>query len=221
VPQKPLPKSMPLRPGARAHVDLPVDQSSFFYNPLVAEWHAFRGRQVVDYLQFFSGVVRNTCLSDARVYTHQIVPFANPGWDQSKFAIDASLMELPGIRLGASLYGEATYGSSFSSWLESTTHKSYGITEFHPLKSMVGPDVRRMLARHKAQGADFISFFLEPRTADGPVPRNHNIFSLDPDNRRFSSDHLYRALKEAIGPAPAVPQSGTRPPNPAAVNSTP
>ena len=40
------------------------------------------------------------------------------------------------IELGVSLYGEPTYGTSFFNWLDSSPHKHYGVTEFHPLKAM-------------------------------------------------------------------------------------
>ncbi len=65
--------------------------------------------------------------------------------------------------MGVSLYGEPTYGSSFFKWLAGTRHKHYGVTEFHPLKPLDARDLRRVLAAHEAQGAQFLSFFLEPR----------------------------------------------------------
>ena len=58
--------------------------------------------------------------------------------------------------------------------------------------------VQRMLARHAAQGAEFLSFFIEPRWHGQLVPRPHNIFSLDPDNPQFGSDALYRSLQRAL-----------------------
>jgi hypothetical protein len=189
--QKPLPPSREADSQVKAYLDLPLDRSSYFYNPLVPLWHAFRGEQVADYLEYFAKVVNATCLRDTQLYTHQIIPFSNPGWDANKYAIDASLQQLPGIRLGVSLYGEPTYGNSFIEWLRSTPHKAYGITEFHPLKAMSPGDFQAMLDRHAAHGASFISFFLEPRWQGQLVSREHNIFSFDPENREFGSSALY------------------------------
>ncbi|MEO7392688.1 MAG: beta-galactosidase, partial [Ramlibacter sp.] len=175
--QKALPASRQPGEEVRGHVDLPADQSSYFYNPLVPLWHAWRGRQVVDYLQYFAKSVKDSCLSGTTLYTHQIVPFTNPGWDQNKYAIDASLQKLESIRLGVSLYGEPTYGTSFMQWFGTSGHSNYGVTEFHPMKAMATPELQQTLDLHAAHGADFVSFFLEPRWDGKLVSRGHNIFS--------------------------------------------
>ena len=198
LPQKALPSSREPDAGTKAHVDLPVEQSSYFYNPLVPLWHAFRAQQVVDYLEYFATVVRGSCLADTAIYTHQIVPFTNPGWDQNKYAIDASLQKLDGIRLGVSLYGEPTYGTSFLQWLGASGHARYGVTEFHPMKAMGTREFQAVLDTHAAQGADFVSFFLEPRWDGQLLSRGHNIFSFDPRNDKFGSAQLYKAAADSL-----------------------
>lgn len=195
LPQKHLPTSAPADVRLQAHIDLPADQSAYYYNPLVPLWHAFRGKQVVEYLKFFNGVVNQSCLAGTPHYTHQIIPFTNPSWDANKFAIQASLQPMGAIRLGVSLYGDAAYGTSFPRWYESTTHRSYGVTEFHPLKAMDAPAMQRILAQHAARGAEFLSFFLEPRWKGQLVTRDHNMFSFDPDNKIFNSDNLHSSIK--------------------------
>jgi hypothetical protein len=194
MPQKPLPPSREPGPSFKGHVDLPVNESSYYYNPLVPLWHDFRGRQVVDYLEYFGAVVKTSCLADTKLYTHQIVPFTNPGWDENKFAIHASLQPLRDIGLGVSLYGEPTYGNSFMQWLSTSGHRAYGVTEFHPLRAMEPVELRKVLDAHAARGAKFVSFFLEPRWNGRLVARQHNIFSLDPENPEFGSAQLYRAV---------------------------
>jgi hypothetical protein len=198
LPQKALPVARRPDASVHAHVDLPAEHSSYFYNPLVPLWHAFRGQQVAHYLQTFAAVVRSSCLAQAPLYTHQIVPFSNPGWDENKYAIEASLRPMDGLRLGVSLYGEATYGQSFMRWLQSSGHLRYGVTEFHPMKPMDAPTLRRTIEQHAARGAEFISFFLEPRWQDRLVTREHNIFSFDPENTRFGSSELYRSARAAL-----------------------
>lgn len=198
LPQKPLPASAPADGALQAHIDMPADQSAYYYNPLVPLWHAFRQKQVVDYLKFFDGVVNQSCLAGTPHYTHQIIPFTNPSWDANKYAIQASLQPMGDIRLGVSLYGDATYGSTFSQWYAKTAHRGYGVTEFHPLKAMDAPAVQRMLGQHATQGAEFVSFFLEPRWQGKVVERDHNIFSLDPSNGQFGSDELYKSVQKTI-----------------------
>ena len=198
LPQKHLPTSAPADVRLQAHIDLPADQSAYYYNPLVPLWHAFRGQQVVEYLKFFDGVVNQSCLAGTPHYTHQIIPFTNPSWDANKFAIQASLQPMGAIRLGVSLYGDAAYDTSFPRWYGSTGHRGYGVTEFHPLKAMDAPAMQRILAQHAARGAEFLSFFLEPRWQGQLVARGHNMFSFDPENKRFNSDYLHSSIKNIL-----------------------
>ena len=196
--QQALPASAPPDAALQAHIDWPTEQSSYYYNPLVPLWHSFRGQQVVDYLQFFQGVVKQSCLAGTPHYTHQIIPFTNPSWDENKFAIQASLRALPGMRLGVSLYGDATYGTAFSQWYASTGHPGYGVTEFHPLKAMNAPALQHTLNQHAARGAQFLSFFLEPHWQGQLVARDANMFSLSPENAPFGSAQLYQSAQRLL-----------------------
>jgi len=97
-----------------------------------------------------------------------------------------------------SLYGEPTYGNSFMQWLAGSGHTHYGVTEFHPMKAMGAQEFAAMLDTHAAHGADFVSFFLEPRSEGQLLSRGHNIFSFDPRNDRFGSAQLYKAVGDSI-----------------------
>lgn len=198
LPQKKLPASRAADPSIKGSVDLPAEQSSYFYNPLVTYWHAFRALQVADYLRSFSQALHPPCLAQTQRYTHQILPFTHPAWDETKFAVDASLRKLDDIDLGVSLYGEPTYGTSFFNWLDSGPHKHYGVTEFHPLRAMDPKELDAMMARHARHGAAFVSFFLEPRWKGSLVPRAHNVFSLDPDNTKYGSNLLYESVHRLL-----------------------
>ena len=198
APQTTLPRSTPPDPTLQAHIDMPVERAAYYYNPLVPLWHAFRQKQVVDYLKFFDDVVSTSCLAKIPHYTHQIIPFTNPSWDANKYAMQSSLQPMGNIRLGVSLYGDAAYGSTFASWYTHTAHRGYGVTEFHPLKAMDAKQVQDMLDEHVTRGAEFLSFFLEPRWQGTLVERGHNLFSLDPDNEKFGSARLYQSLQEIL-----------------------
>lgn len=184
--------------GLQGSIDHPADLAVFYFNPLVPLWHEFRNQQVVRYLAHFERLVRDSCLADVPLYTHQIAPFVNPGWDTSKFAAEASLRDAGGLRLGISLYGEATYGNSFFDWLETTRHRQYGVTEFHPLKAMTPDELRSVLERHRKQGATFVSFFLDARPRGIRDEASSNIFAFDPSNPRFGSDALYGAVRAVL-----------------------
>jgi hypothetical protein len=182
----------------RGSVDHPPDGASVMFNPLVPLWHEFRGQQVVDYLGAFERLLRASCLGEIPLYTHQIAPFVNPGWDATRFAVDASLRQPGGLVLGISLYGEATYGSSFFDWLGTTSHRRYGVTEFHPLRAMSTDELAATIERHRSRGAVFVSFFLDARPLESRDPALSNAFSFDPGNPLFGSDKLYEATRELL-----------------------
>lgn len=184
--------------GLEGSIDHPPDLAVFMFNPLVPLWHEFRNLQVVRYLAHFERIVRGSCLANVPLYTHQIAPFVNPSWETSKFAADASLNEAGGLRLGISLYGEATYGHSFFDWLGTTGHRHYGVTEFHPLKAMSPDELRSVLDRHRQHGATFVSFFLDARPRDIRDQASSNIFAFDPSNSRFGSDALHGAVRAVM-----------------------
>ena len=196
LPMKPLPAFAAIRPTTRAHIDTPVDQSTYYFNPLAPLWHEFRGRQVQHYLEHFARVVKRSCLAKVPTYAHQIMPMTNPSWDAEKFAIDASLQASALLKPGVSLYGGATYGMTLFDWLARTRQQYYGITEFHPLRPMAAQDLHHALMDHRQRGAQFLSFFLESDWPGRPSHAVENMFSIDERNPQFGSDQLHGALRE-------------------------
>lgn len=193
-----LPPSSPLDTAIEAHIDSPQEQASYYFNPLVSLWHEFRGQQIVRYLQYFNKIVDQSCLAGTPHYTHQIIPFTNPSWDTTKYAIDASLKPTTGMQLGVSLYGDASY-RAFSKWYRSSLHDGgYGVTEFHPLEALSADSLSKILHSHANQGAKFLSFFLEPRWQGKQLDRSHNAFSFDPKNNQYGSATLYKSMQEAL-----------------------
>ncbi|MFZ4480754.1 MAG: hypothetical protein ACOYNZ_12765 [Rhodoferax sp.] len=194
----PLPAMQSLPERIAAYTDEPRDQASYYYNPLAREWQLFREAQVLHYLQYFNTLIAKSCLSDAPRYTHQIVPQFNPGWDSGKYAADASLQPMKGLRTGVSLYGEASYGRSFGDWFKQSPHEDYGITEFHPLQAMSPLQLGDLFKQHRDSGARFLSFFLETRWQDRRVSSAPNLFAFDPENRQHASDQLYNSIKAVL-----------------------
>ena len=200
---QPLPTPVAAPGGMQGHLDMPAPLQSYYYNPLAPHWLAFRRQQVARYLQYFDGVVAQSCLKQTPRYTHQILPQANPGWDENKFAVGNTLHTQGDLRLGVSLYGNATHDADLARWLGSSGQHAYGITEFHPLRAMDAKELRQTLALHARRGAKFLSFFLEPTWQGQAVERAHNAFSFDPQNAQFGSAQLYRSMQEMLQPAPA------------------
>lgn len=201
--------------SVRFSIDTPQDHVSVYFNPLASQWHAYRESQVTTYLQHYAAVVRRSCLGRGAVYTHQIVPFTNPGWDASRFAINGSLSTGTGMELGISLYGEPIYGASLLDWLKNRRAllpslasrvgaRPYGVTEFHPLRAMGPEEMRIALERHRSEGAKFVSFFLEPRWEGGRIEPGMNLFSFDPDNKEYGSDVLYGTVSRLLASVTTV-----------------
>lgn len=189
-------------PDTSYFVDTPGNLLSVYFNPLVPLWHQFRERQVTQYLNHVAEVAKKSCLGAERVFAHQIVPFVNPSWDSSRFAIADSLKPDSGLALGISLYGEPIYGDSALPWIKQRAYPKkyapYGLTEFHPLKAMDANELREVLLMHRKSGARFVSFFAEPRWEGERIEEGMNLFSLDPENEKFASDVLYRSFSTLL-----------------------
>lgn len=189
----------PAEDGAiEGYVDQPTDRQMVMFNPLAPLWHEFRGEQVVRYLAHFERQLRESCLGQGELYTHQIAPFANPSWDETKFAVATSLQKAGSLSLGISLYGEPIYGTSFFDWLATSGHHRYGVTEFHPLREMSVEELRSTLDAHRRRGARFVSFFLDARPASMRTESQLNVFGIQPGNRQFGSDRLYEAFRTLV-----------------------
>lgn len=189
----------PLSPsaGLEGYGGEPTEGVVLRYNPLARLWLEFRQQQVLEYLLHFSGVLERSCLSNVPRYTHQIVPQFNPDWDFSKYAVDRSLQPRAEWTAGLSLYGGTSYGPHFRDWLVQQGHRAYAITEFHPLRAMTVSQLQALVRRHHADGARFLSFFLDTRH-EGRRLTEPNPFSLEPDNPQFSSDALAKAWRAGL-----------------------
>ena len=201
VPSQLLPDVQPPADRIAASIDTPGDLTAVFFNPLVPLWHEFRASQVARYLGSIARRLQGTCMADVPTYVHQIAPFVNPSWDATKYAVDASLRTIDGVRLGISLYGESAYGRSFFDWYsEHSGQIWYGVTEFHPLRAMDADELQRTLDRHHAHGARFLSFFVDglPRL---PLGNAESIFvytTFSPNVPALGSDRLFRAMQEIM-----------------------
>ena len=180
------------------HIDNPVELASYYYNPLATLWHEFRKSQVTNYLAHFGNIAKSKCINPERIYSHQILPFVNPGWDENKYAVGADLAVPPDIRLGISLYGEASYGTSFFDWFKGTQRTSYGVTEFHPLKKMNASELDAVLDHHFRNKAQFISFFVEGTGLDEDPTHKANLFSFDSKNKNAGSDVLFESTRDIL-----------------------
>ena len=195
---KPLPHAAAAQSALLFNVDTPANLTSYYFNPLALLWHDFRKHQVSNYLEHFAKIAKSKCINPDLIYSHQILPFANPGWDESKFGVGRDLAVPANVRLGISLYGEASYGTSFFDWFKGTQRSAYGITEFHPLKAMDPKELNTVFDRHYQNNAQFLSFFVESVGLDEDPKNKPNIFSFDPMNKNAGSDVLYQSVKEIL-----------------------
>ena len=193
-----LPESIAPNNSVLFSIDNPDDLSSYYYNPLVILWHDFRKSQVTDYLRHFGDIAKSKCISPGLIYSHQILPFVNPGWDENKYAVGRDLAVPQGMRLGVSLYGEASYGTSFFDWFKGTHRAAYGITEFHPLREMSAKELNSVLDQHFQNNARFLSFFIEASGVEEDPANKPNLFSFDLRNKNSGSEVLYNSIRDIL-----------------------
>jgi hypothetical protein len=198
VESKPLPAASESPEGVLFHVDAPGDLSSYYFNPMAVLWNDFRKYQVSQYISHFANIAKSKCIDSKRIYSHQILPFVNPGWDESKFGVGRDLAVPADVRLGVSLYGEASYGTSFFDWFKTTARTEYGITEFHPLKKMSATELNAVFEQHFKNNAQFLSFFVEGAGLDEDPTNKPNLFSFDQKNKNAGSDVLFQSVKEVL-----------------------
>lgn len=198
LPAKKLPEAAPPKSDIVFQVDSPSDWSSYYYNPLVPLWHEFRKTQVTKYIEHFGSIAKSKCLPAKSIYSHQILPFVNPGWDETRFAVGRDLAVPASVQLGVSLYGEASYGTSFFDWFQSTRRPSYGITEFHPLKGMSSVELKKTFDQHYQNGTKFLSFFVESVDLDDDPTSVPNQFSFDRRNNNAGSSVLFKSTLEIL-----------------------
>ena len=209
-PELPIAGLVPAPVGLLFHQDEPRDQFAYYFKPLARLWLEYRRTQVMAYLSQFARQAQaaGACLKPDRFYSHQILPFANPGWDPSKYAVGEDLAVPADVQLGISLYGEASYGSSFFEWFARTRRQAYGVTEFHPMRAMDPAELRTLLERHQAHHARFVSFFMESEGLAEDPGSKPNPHSFNVLNKDFGSDVLYRSVQQVMRPAAAA---GTQP----------
>ena len=193
---KALPESVSPDKSLMFNIDNPVNLSSYYYNPLVVLWHDFRKSQVSDYLRHFRDIADGKCINSKLIYSHQILPFVNPGWDENKYAVGRDLAVPQDMQLGISLYGEASYGTSFFDWFKGTQRTAYGITEFHPLKAMDTQQLNSVLDQHFQNNAQFLSFFIEGAGLDEDPARKPYLFAFDLRNKNSGSDVLFSSMRD-------------------------
>ena len=198
LPMQALPKAVPVDASVKFSTDLPGEMTSYYYNPLVELWHEYRKSQVANYLDHFGKLAKSKCLKPELIYSHQILPFVNPGWDENKYAVGRDLAVPVDLRLGISLYGEASYGTSFFDWYSETHRKAYGVTEFHPLKPMDSRILNAVLDKHFTNGATFVSFFAETYGLTEDPTNQPNPFSFARHNKNAGSDVLFESMRDIL-----------------------
>ena len=191
-----LPKSVAADGKLLFNVDFPKELSSYYYNPLAALWHDFRKTQVSDYLSHFEKIAKSKCIAKDKIYSHQILPFVNPGWDVTKYAVGNDLAVPASLNLGISLYGEASYGASFFDWYGRSGRTSYGVTEFHPLKAMDATELKAVFDKHARHNAKFISFFAE---AKGLYSQDQPAAPDDSEGTKASTDFTFSRRNKSAG----------------------
>lgn len=180
----------------RYWADYPPPSPAVFYNPLARLWLEFRSWQVTSDIERYAKLVKDSCLDDERVFSHQIGAGFKASWDPVLLASEASLEPNSHYNLGINLYGGIIHGNYFFNWLAENGHVRYGIPEMHPMTAQDPALLVSALRRHHRHGAVFMSpYFLSVQPARFGSDPEHDRFKIEPTNTEYGSNQLYKALQ--------------------------
>lgn len=185
-------------PQVQTWLDLPGADPVLRYNPLAAEWNAFRAWQVQAFLARFHEVARQAGLPADKLYSHQILPAVNSSWNPALFAVEDSLGGTRPWKTGINLYGGAVDSPWLWRWLAQHRVRDYGLPEFNPQQWKQPGAALAALAAHRRAGARFISpYYLAvfPPQLREATQHGVNAMALAPDNPRDGSNQFYEALR--------------------------
>jgi len=176
--------------------DHPENLTAVFYNPLSKLWNDFRELQIKEEIEYYAGILKSSCMDDAKIFSAQIAPMFNGSWNPNFFATTESLKKNENYSLGINLYGGIVYGDHFFDWLSHQQHKRYGVPEMHPMTSQNPDGLVKAINRHNLNGAVFLSpYFISLQPERFGRDKEHGKFRVSPDNHQYGSSQYFKALQ--------------------------
>jgi len=190
-------KSGKKKPAQRFWLDQPRDMQDYYFNPLAKAWYEFRSYQVTQaYTHWFKTAVSSGMPED-KLYSHQIATAVVGTWNPLLTASDDSLSGKQPYQKGINLYAGALNMQLLRNHYLSDG-EPFAVPEFHTQAWKNPQAPAQVLATFRDAGARFMSpYFISLFPATLRHKNNpHDKFRIAPDNPKYGSDQLYRAMAQ-------------------------
>lgn len=193
-------------------LDQPVDLQDVYVNPYAQEWQAFRNAQVRRHLEQLFRVAAATGFDRSRLYSHQLLPALNGGWNDALFAAGQSFDEKMPYQPGITLYGGLTVSEAA---VEMAYGRPYGVPEMHPQQFKRPGEALAALRFQQQHCASFVSpYFMDARPAAlRGASDGHDAMLLEEGNRKMGSEGFLAAIREMAKPGPRTAPNAAIPLN--------
>ncbi len=186
--------ALPPLPADQFWVDSPRDLQDAYYNPYAVEWHAFRQDQVRLHLAKLFEIAADAGFDRTRLFSHQLLPHLNGGWNDVLFAAGRSFDKAP-FAIGVTLYGGLTLSPLA---IASARGQAYGVPEMHPLLYKDAQGAERALAFAQQHCARFLSpMYMVEDSATVPA-ETVNVFSIGREHAPVQGQLFYAAIERFV-----------------------
>jgi hypothetical protein len=176
-------------------LDGPREMQDVYVNPFAAVWQRFREHQVRDHIRKLSEIVASEGLDSERVFSHQLLPHLNGGWNDTLFAAGRSFENAP-FQPGITLYGGLTIGVQA---LASTLGRPYGVPEMNPLLGKDPSEPEQALEFALAHCARFVSpMFMNLSDSALTNQDTQSIFLIDPNSPHAHGRNFHAAIERFV-----------------------
>lgn len=176
-------------------LDSPREMQDVYFNPFAVEWQRFREEQVRRHIGKLFELVAGEGFDPTRLFSHQLLPYLNGGWNDTLFAAGRSFEDAP-FRPGLTLYGGLTVSTLA---LRYTGGRPYGVPEMNPLLGKDAAEPLQALDFALAHCARFVSpSFMNLTDAHTATSDTYSLFLVAPDSRHAHGRHFYSAIEKFV-----------------------
>lgn len=176
-------------------LDNPREMQDVYFNPFAVEWQRFREEQVRRHIGKLYELAAAEGLDPARLFSHQLLPYLNGGWNDTLFAAGRSF-EDASFQPGITLYGGLTVSTLA---LRYTSGRPYGVPEMNPLLSKDAAEPLQALDFALAHCARFVSpSFMNLTDAQTATSDTYSLFVIAPDSPHAHGRLFYAAIEKFV-----------------------
>ncbi|HVR54519.1 MAG TPA: beta-galactosidase [Pseudorhodoferax sp.] len=176
-------------------LDSPREMQDAYFNPFAVEWQRFREEQVRRHIGKLFEIAAAEGLDPARLFSHQLLPYLNGGWNDTLFAAGRSFEDTP-FQPGLTLYGGLTVSTLA---LRYTGGRPYGMPEMNPLLSKDAAEPLQALDFALTHCARFVSpSFMNLSDKNPTASDTFSLFLISPNSPHAHGRHFYAAIEQFV-----------------------